>query len=367
MNTKKAYLLLLFFTLIWSFLVISLGAYTRLTDAGLGCPDWPGCYGFLTVPQSTTEIEQALKAYPNAPFETQKAWNEMLHRYVAGFLGLLIGAIGLIAWKSKTKKKMIPTLLVALVIFQALLGMWTVTLNLMPVVVMGHLLGGFTIVALLLGLIWQETRRYTSSITPSLTGSFSQSKPVSFPRISTKTVPRSLKWFCLVCLLVVGGQIMLGGWVSANYAALVCTELPFCEANWQQLYDAKAFDPFMSGHASYEYGVLNFDQRVTIHVTHRLGALLVSVFILLLSFWIKPYLGAGFTKALLGLLAVQISLGLANVVLMLPLTVALLHHFFALLLFLTTFLTTLRLWNLPEANIAFSTKKLQEVSHGKNA
>ncbi len=136
-------------TLLLSLVVVGLGAFTRLTEAGLGCPDWPGCYGFMTVPK--TEVQQAMasEAFPDAPLEPQKAWNEMIHRYVAGSLGLLIAAITVMSFRRAGRPKLLPSLLLGTVIFQALLGMWTVTMNLMPLVVMGHLLGGFTTVTLL--------------------------------------------------------------------------------------------------------------------------------------------------------------------------------------------------------------------------
>ncbi|WP_269748102.1 COX15/CtaA family protein [Enterovibrio coralii] len=141
---------------------MALGAFTRLTEAGLGCPDWPGCYGFLTVPQSAEHIAQATEAFPDAPVEIQKAWNEMIHRYVAGTLGLVIAAIAFLAWRNPARNRLLPSILLAVVTFQAALGMWTVTMNLMPIVVMGHLLGGFTTVTLLFLLALTERRRVLS-------------------------------------------------------------------------------------------------------------------------------------------------------------------------------------------------------------
>lgn len=136
-------------TLLLSLVVVGLGAFTRLTEAGLGCPDWPGCYGFMTVPQTEAQQAVASEAFPHVPLEPQKAWNEMIHRYVAGTLGLLIAAIALLSFRRAERPKLLPSLLLGTVIFQALLGMWTVTMNLMPLVVMGHLLGGFATVTLL--------------------------------------------------------------------------------------------------------------------------------------------------------------------------------------------------------------------------
>ncbi|OZB03214.1 MAG: cytochrome B, partial [Idiomarina sp. 34-48-12] len=191
-----------------AFVVIVLGAYTRLTDAGLGCPDWPGCYGELTVPK---DAEKAVELFPHAPLESQKAWNEMIHRYAAGTLGLVILAITIAAFVRRrhdpSQPVGLPVLLLALVTFQAALGMWTVTMNLQPLIVMGHLLGGFTTISLLYLLLLRLER-------------------VHMPLGDSKM--RSMRGFALFALLVVFGQIALGGWVAANYAAMACTELPFC-------------------------------------------------------------------------------------------------------------------------------------------
>ena len=139
------------FSIFLAAVVIILGAYTRLTDAGLGCPDWPGCYGNLTVPLSEEKVAQANAAFPERPVEAFKAWNEMIHRYFAGTLGLCVLAIAIIAIRQRDKGTPVklPLLLLGLIIFQAALGMWTVTLNLLPVVVMGHLLGGFSVLSCL--------------------------------------------------------------------------------------------------------------------------------------------------------------------------------------------------------------------------
>ena len=123
-----------------------------------GCPDWPGCYGFAGVPKSETQQALAATRFPDAPLEVDKAWNEMLHRYVAGTLGLMILVLNIMAWRKPSRPKALPALLLATVIFQALLGMWTVTMVLMPVVVMGHLLGGFTTASLLF-LLWLRLGR----------------------------------------------------------------------------------------------------------------------------------------------------------------------------------------------------------------
>ena len=157
------------FSIFLAAVVIILGAYTRLTDAGLGCPDWPGCYGNLTVPLSEEKVAQANAAYPERPVEAFKAWNEMIHRYFAGTLGVCVLAIALIALRQRDKGTPVklPLLLLGLIIFQAALGMWTVTLNLLPVVVMGHLLGGFSVLSCLF-ILYLRLRRHQAANTDAL-------------------------------------------------------------------------------------------------------------------------------------------------------------------------------------------------------
>lgn len=374
-NAKPIYLILLLLTFIWSFIVVSLGAYTRLTEAGLGCPDWPGCYGFLTIPQTPQDIAQAFAAYPDAPFEKEKALNEMLHRYVAGILAILIGLIAIRAWFISHLDRHLSTLLLAVVIFQAVLGMWTVTMSLMPIVVMGHLMGGFTIVSLLFVMCWREMRRYILAKKSKALISNSLTKSSSAPLMPEKSMeiqvskpfvrfPRYLRILSLVCVFVVAVQVMLGGWVSANYAALVCTDLPICEVDWRASYDASAFYPFVPEHQSYQYGVLNFEQRITIHATHRIGAMLVTVCILLLAFCIRRYLGQGAALGLVTLLLIQIGLGITNVLAMLPLPIAVLHHFFGLILLLTTVWIALCVWAFPAPYTRKVTTKTEGVTYG---
>jgi cytochrome c oxidase assembly protein subunit 15 len=298
-------------TLVLTMVVIILGAYTRLTDAGLGCPDWPGCYGFLKVPMSAERIAQAEMAFPERPLEPFKAWNEMVHRYFAGTLGLMIAAIFFISWFGKEQApRMLPTVLAALVIFQAALGMWTVTMSLLPIVVMAHLMGGFTLLCLL-GLYWLQLR------------------PELVAGIETKLA--ALKPFAIVTTIIVALQIALGGWTAANYAALACIELPICEAGWSgRLAIAEAFDLHL-GHDDYEFGVMSADARQTIHVFHRIGAgitlLVVGLFSALL--WRRAETSAmkKLAVALALILLLQFSLGVLNVVLHLPLINAVAHNF----------------------------------------
>lgn len=321
MKAEKYSLALIYAALLLGILVVGLGAFTRLTEAGLGCPDWPGCYGFLTVPQSVESVTKANQAFPLLPIETQKAWNEMIHRYIAGLLGLLIVVITFLAWRVKMRHRILSSVLLGMVVFQAALGMWTVTMKLMPIIVMAHLLGGFMIVSLLLLLAVQQ-RREIQMRRPK--------KSSKSPQIMT----HKLKILSLFALGAVVLQIALGGWTSANYAAVVCTQLPLCDFDWLSNYDISAFNPISPNNESYQYGVLNVEQRVTIHVSHRLGAMLVSALVFWLALAIRKPLGNLSSFILMFALVLQIALGVTNIVALFPLPVALAHNLCALLLLL---------------------------------
>lgn len=202
------YFRLALFACLLAFVVVVLGAYTRLADAGLGCPDWPGCYGQLIVP--TTEADVTDKAYlEQRPLEPAKGWKEMIHRYFAGTLGLVILALAI--WSVVRRKYpgqpvWLPLFLLVLVIIQALLGMWTVTLQLKPVVVMGHLLGGLTTLALLV-LLALISRLLTEKVRLDLQ-------------------PKAWRAYAVMGLVILAVQIALGGWTSSNYAVLACPIFP---------------------------------------------------------------------------------------------------------------------------------------------
>ncbi|MCG3864856.1 MULTISPECIES: COX15/CtaA family protein [unclassified Photobacterium] len=316
-----------------SLIVVGLGAYTRLTDAGLGCPDWPGCYGFISVPQTESQLQIAQEIYPDSPVEPVKAWNEMVHRYIAGSLGVFVLVITVMAWGRPGRPTLLPSLLLVVVCFQALLGMWTVTMQLMPVVVMAHLLGGFTIVSLL----WLLRLR----IQPKplfYQGGFKTQLSLSRRYLTV------LKCVAMAALVVVIGQIALGGWTAANYAAVVCTQLPICEGDWQGIFDPRAFELLQPQHSSYEYGVLDYAQRVSIHVTHRIGAIITTVLVLILVglLWLSSPLRR-YSIGLMGVLSVQIILGITNVLASLPLLIAVAHNVVGLVLLLTVVTTCYRL------------------------
>lgn len=302
--------------------VVVLGAYVRLSHAGLGCPDWPGCYGHLLgVPESAEEMEQANNAYPQRAVETDKAWKEVIHRYLAGLLGLLILLLAVVAWRGRNLAEqpvVLPVFLVVLVIFQALLGMWTVTLLLKPVIVMLHLLGGLAVLSLLWWLVLQ------TMVMPG-----HQSKAVS------------TRMIIAVGLLLLLGQIALGGWTSANYAALACPDFPTCQGQWWPEADFREGFIFWRGLGiNYEFGVLDSPARTAIHLSHRLLAIVVTVYWLVAL--TRILLSRGITKGArhvasitLILLFGQITLGITNVTMHLPVGIAVMHNGGAALLLLS--------------------------------
>ncbi len=326
--SARGYFLFVAFTALLAFCVVMLGAYTRLSDAGLGCPDWPGCYGHLTVPEQRHEVDAANAAFPERAVEAPKAWKEMVHRYFAGTLGLLILAIAVISIKRRrgdpSQPVALPIFLLLLVIFQAALGMWTVTLLLKPAIVAAHLLGGLATFALLVLLAlksWPGGLRHWSHGPRLLAG---------------------------LALLVVVAQVSLGGWTSTNYAALACPDFPTCHGAWWPEMDfGEAFRIWRGTGVNYEYGVLDTPARIAVHVSHRIGALLTLLVVGLLSISLMRRRGRGGVGAgiLVGaLLLTQIGLGISNVLFHLPLLVAVLHNAVAALLLVTVIYVNYRLW-----------------------
>ena len=304
-----------------TFLVVVIGAFVRLTDAGLGCPDWPGCYGHLTsLPETEQEITAAQAQDPRGTYDAGKAFREMLHRYLAGALGLLILALAVLCRTRLGSARLArgTTALLALVVLQALLGMWTVTLQLKPLIVTLHLLGGFAT----LGLTWWLLLRYQD-----------------WPRPTASDPPRSLRYLYVAALVGLIVQITLGGWTSTNYAALACPDFPTCREQWwpSGMDFSEAFVLWRGLGIDYEYGVLDSPARTAIHVAHRIGAVVAAALILALAAAsIRSGLGAWRASGwvLIALLAIQVSLGIGNVVLQLPLTVAVAHNAFAAILLL---------------------------------
>lgn len=327
--------------------VVALGAYTRLKDAGLGCPDWPGCYGFLTVPEHVDDIKIAEARFPDTPVDADKGWPEMIHRYFASLLGLLIVIQAALCIRyvkrqsslapvdaARTRLPLkLPLFLVLLVICQGLFGMWTVTLKLWPQVVSGHLLGGFATLSLLFLFV---LRVY---------------KPIDQargPRQSVSLLSGLSKWG-VVGLLLVALQIFLGAWTASNYAALACPDFPTCQGAWLPEMNVRSgFNLFQSIGPNYLGGVMDNESRVAIHVVHRLGALFLSVYLLIMSWHLWRKSGNSVKVALfwvLSALAMQVTLGILNVLWLIPLPLAVAHNAGGALLLLTMVYLNFKLFN----------------------
>jgi cytochrome c oxidase assembly protein subunit 15 len=348
---------------LFAFCIVMFGAFVRLSNAGLSCPDWPTCYGKATWPGHAQDIAQANEAFPDRPYETHKAWREQVHRFLAGGLGFMVLAIALVsAWRRRMAviavllaaafavvgvvmyirgehvvSSFLSALAIALpliaavtldrpgawkigvaalavIIFQAMLGMWTVTLLLKPIVVMGHLLGGLATFAL---LAWAALRWWRIG-TPD-------------DRFAALRAPIAIGLVVLVC------QIALGGWTSSNYAALACgTDFPTCLGQWWPQTDfPQAFVLWRGIGVNYEGGVLDMAARSSIQLTHRIGALVTFCYLAWLSHKLAR---AGLRRigiAIGVVLIAQILLGIGNVHLGLPLPVATAHNGVAALLLFT--------------------------------
>jgi heme a synthase len=310
--------------------VIVFGAYVRLSDAGLGCPDWPGCYGHLTVPDHRPAVHLDDPAWHARPLETGKARREMLHRYLASALGLGIVVLACASWRAgcrATGTSFAVYALVPLVVAQGLLGMWTVTLLLKPLVVTAHLLGGLATLALL----WWNL--------------------LEIERIGpVQGVPDTQRWAARGALAVLLVQIFLGGWTSTNYAALACTDFPTCQGSlWPDADFAEGFVLWRGLGIDYEFGVLDTPARTAIHMSHRVGALAATAAVLIaagvaLAARARRLVLTGW--CILAALALQLGLGITNVVGGLPLAAAVAHNGGAALLLLTL-VTLVRLTRRP--------------------
>jgi len=302
----KTYRTLLLATIAMTFALIVLGAYVRLSDAGLGCPDWPGCYGHVTVIHASEHITAAQEANPEGPVTFAKAWKEMIHRYFAGIVGLFILAIAALAWRHRREAGASPvlaTVLVGVLFLQAMFGKWTVTMLLKPAIVTGHLIGGLTVLTL---LVWLYARTRGPAV----------------PTVSPAT--RAL---AVAAFVVLAMQISLGGWVSTNYAALACTDLPTCHGEWVPQMDIRnGFHIVRELGQSADGETLTMDALTAIHWMHRFGAIVAALVIGALGFALRAAGHRPLGTALLGVLALQIMLGLANVWFSLPLPLAAAHN-----------------------------------------
>ena len=316
------------------FCVVVLGAYVRLSAAGLGCPDWPGCYGHIT-PAGAAQSAAAQAAYPNRPLEVGKAWREMIHRYAASTLGLIIVVIAALAIATRQSRVVAPGYafaLLGIVIFQGILGMLTVTWLLKPLIVTLHLLFGLTTVGLMWWLFLTLPRR-----------SWGQVRRPDHQAVISGMVAgdREAHALVIVALCLLGLQIALGGWTSSNYAAVACPDFPTCQnAWWPQTDYRNAFVLWRGLTINFEGGVLDNPARVAIHLTHRLGALVASLALLtaavvslVRSRRPSTQVAAG---AVLAALALQLSIGITMVLRGFPLWLATAHNAGAALLLMAT-------------------------------
>jgi fused signal recognition particle receptor len=301
------------FTLLLAVCVVVMGAYVRISGAGLGCPDWPGCYGKLVV-----EPPMLADGRADPAFDAGKAWKEMSHRYLAGALGVLVvilslGAVRLTEHRGRISGLAVATLV--LIAVQALLGMWAVKFLVMPWIVTAHLLTGFL-------TLWLLYRLYLN------TG----------PQQPPAGNVAGLLWLSRFGLLLLLAQIVLGGWVSSNYAALACPDFPTCQGSWHPDADYASILPGLEKPQGEQPQWLPPTARVAIHWLHRLGALLVFLVLTGLAMGVTsnrkvPQLSkTGLWLSFL--LLAQIGVGIALVLLRLPVGLAVAHHLVAILMWL---------------------------------
>ncbi|MBS0416335.1 MAG: COX15/CtaA family protein [Proteobacteria bacterium] len=308
--------------LVLCFVVVVLGAYVRLTTAGLGCPDWPGCYGHIT-PPSRLDIAENNQVFPNKPIDEGKAWREMIHRYAASTLGLICVSLAVLAFTTRRQRLVSLPLawgLVALIVFQGLLGMLTVTWQVTPLVVTGHLLFGLTTLSLLWWL-WLSLQPNRSS--------------------GNQKAARLVWRVALIGLVALAIQIALGGWTSTNYADIACPDFPRCQNAWWP--DADFRDAFVLWRGlgvNYEGGVLSIPARVAIHLTHRMGAIIAALTLTLAAVMVirrraaLPSVAPAAYAVLIALVA-QLTIGITMVLHGFPLSLATAHTAGAALLLLS--------------------------------
>ena len=308
-----------YFAATFTLVVISVGAWVRLTDAGLGCPDWPGCYGILSTPDTEQELLRAKELYPDSTIDIGKAWREMFHRYLAGILGILVFLITYLTLKHANHvPKIYPISLSILIIIQSTMGMLTVTQLVKPTIVTTHLILGMTTAGLLLwnGLQVQMKNKIQN---------------IDFRLVN-------LTFICILALVL---QIILGGWTSTNYASLACTDFPKCLNQWwpENMNYSEAFKVFNLPNINYENAPLVYEAKLAIHFTHRIGALLLTGLYAVLFIYLfyiqknKKIRNIGFI--VLAIFTIQILLGISNVLMSLPISVAVLHTVNASILLLT--------------------------------
>jgi len=320
-NDANKYRKLTWITLFLTFDLIMFGSFTRLTDSGLGCPDWPGCYGQANPVQAHADIRAAEALMPTGPVTVAKAWIEMIHRYIAMAVGVLIIALMVVAWRKwlKSSRKLLnfapalPTALLLLVCLQGAFGAWTVTMKLQPIIVTIHLLLGLT----MLGLLAILASRHTLQ-----TAVAASARTVFFPAV-----------VALVLLVI---QIILGGWVSTNYAVLACTDFPLCHGMLVPPMDfGHGFTLWRELGKTSSGDLLPVEALTAIHWVHRNFAFIVIAYIAWLAH--KAYKTEGLRKTgkwILIALAVQFASGVSTIFLSWPIVIAILHNGGAALLVL---------------------------------
>jgi cytochrome c oxidase assembly protein subunit 15 len=334
--------------------VVVLGAYVRLTDAGLGCPDWPGCYGHMS-PVGAEDSPASQAQFPDRPLQAGKAWHEMIHRYAAGTLGcviIVIAALAITARKPKTVGTGFGLLLFVTVIVQAILGMLTVTWLLKPLIVTLHLIFGMTT----LGLLWWLWLRV--QLRPR-GGVQLQRSPARGAAAWSGTVPMARMAYGLAVLgvVVLAAQFFLGAWTSANYAAIACPDFPTCQGAWWPHADFDhAFVLWRGLWINYQGGILANPARVAIHLAHRLGALTVTLIFLAAALLVisRPSLAAARPRAYLVLaaLGLQLAIGISMVLETFPLWLTTAHTAGAALLLMAILALTAKLHALRAVHAA---------------
>lgn len=331
---RARYAKLVAITMFLTFDLIMFGAFVRLTDSGLGCPDWPGCYGHSTPIGALHHIREAVQTLPDGPVTLPKAWIEMVHRYAGTLLGMLIIGIVFIAWrhrKALAQSPWLATVILPAVCLQGAFGAWTVTHQLMPVVVTTHLLGGMSLLAL---LTWLSAKQ----------------KPL--PPIA----PQARRWLPAVAggLLLLYVQLALGGWVSTNYAALACMDFPTCHGQWLPAMDFHGGYSILRALGELPSGeIISQDALTAIHWTHRNFAFVVLVYLGWLAFKLRRIDGLdGPARALMGMLALQLLTGLTSIFLQWPIVIAVLHNGGAAVLTILCVTLLVRLSRAPRAGTA---------------
>ncbi|GAC1623926.1 MAG: COX15/CtaA family protein [Nevskia sp.] len=347
-------------TLVLCYGLVVLGAFVRLSNAGLGCPDWPGCYGQVGVPGAAHEIAAAQANFPDRPVEAPKAWKEMLHRYLAGGVGLLIVALAAVAWRDPSGRlpRRLALATIAVVLVQIVFGALTVTLKVNPLIVTTHLMLGLSTLSLLWWM-WLETGRIESAAAPAAAARReARNERQAWQQMTASTAVAApargqalLRPLALLALGLLIAQIFLGGWTSTNYAALACPDFPACHGSFLPKTDlADAFKLWHGHDIDYEYGILDVAARATVHLVHRYGALLLSLVLGSVAVYL---IGSGLPAlrrlglALIGALLLQVSIGIGLIQLQLPLWLADAHNAGAALLLLAVLALNHRAWTLP--------------------